>query len=87
MAHQDAISSLESEGVISADGDRLHCHLLSTPAMAVGANQPRDDVQATVPARVVPAIEARNMHTRSPLASPIPIAAPPPYILFGNFRS
>lgn len=87
VAHQDASSLLESDGVIPADDHRLHCHLLSTPSMAIGANQSRDDVQATAPARVVPAIVAGHMGARSPLASPIPIAAPPPYILFGNFRS
>ena len=87
MPHQEVIGPVESEVAIPAGEHRLHCHLLSTPAMAVGKTQSRDDVNAVAPARVELVILARHESACSPPASPIPIAAPPPHILFGNFRS
>lgn len=84
--HQDAIRSPASGGTLPTSDHRLHCHLLSTLAMAVGAIQSRDDGKATAPARVVPTLAAHYLGRGSALASPLPIAAPAPYILFGNFR-
>lgn len=66
---------------------RLHCHLTSTGAEATGPARLADEDQphVFVPG---PAPIARHAAIRSALAvTRIPIAGPPSYILFGNYRS
>ncbi len=80
-------AAFETDCMPPASGYGLHCHLVSVPSMAAGPNQSLDDDEtvAAVPAPQPPV--AQNFAAHSALAWHVPIAAPPRFILFGNFRS
>ncbi|HUW35881.1 MAG TPA: hypothetical protein VMV91_01015 [Rhodocyclaceae bacterium] len=62
------------------------CSLSPLPPLAQGQRAPFAGGQPVAVAAVPPTRAARDPATESPAAS-VPIAAPPNFILFGNFRS
>lgn len=87
-AGQDASSAVfEFERTTPASGCCLRCHLASIPPTGAGPNQSLDDDQSVTVAPVVLTLAAQNLVTHSTPAVRIPIAVPPRFILFGNFRS
>lgn len=74
-------------GTKPAAGYRLNCHLSSAPQLADGATKSRDHDLTIAPAIEVPDFVAPEFRTDFTQATQVRIAAPPRYILFGNFRS
>ncbi len=62
------------------------CSLSPLPPLAQGQRAPFAGGQPVAVAAVPPTRTARDPATESPAAS-VPIASPPNFILFGNFRS
>ena len=86
-AARDAVTAFEFDCMAPATGHRLHCHLASVPSMASALNQSLVDDQPITAAPAVPTLAAQALGTHSTLALGVPVAAPPRFILFGNFRS
>lgn len=86
-AGQDATAVVEFGCFTPATGHHIHVHLAFVPPMEAGPTQSPDEdpLVTAAPAMITPA--PRNLGTHSAPESRIPIAAPPRFILFGNFRS
>lgn len=66
----------------------LHCHLKSSHAQASGLAKTSVEVDLPSLALIVASAHARKTEMRSPaILTCAPIAGPPRFILFGNFRS
>ena len=66
----------------------LHCHLMYHPAQATGLSQKPVENDLPLLALNPASVPAQETEARLPVASAQPcFAAPPRFILFGNFRS
>lgn len=66
----------------------LHCHLKSPHTQASGPAQTSLGVDLPSLALTATSVHARKMEMRLPaISARVPIAGPPRFILFGNFRS
>lgn len=74
-------------GLLPTSGYRLHCHVSSLPPLADGVKLLHDRDPAAAYETAAPVFAARDFRAEFQPALLVPIAAPPPYILFGNFRS
>lgn len=87
QAGQDAIGAIEFDCLTSATGHRLHCHLASVLPTEAGSAQSLDEDPLVTAAPAMATLALQNLGTRSAPQSRTPIAAPPRFILFGNYRS
>jgi len=83
----DAVSAVKFDCLSRTTGHRLHCHLASVPPMEAGPTQSLDDDPLVTVAPEMPTLATQNLGKHTASAFHIPIAAPPRFILFGNFRS
>lgn len=85
--HGGSAAVFESDCLPPLNNHSVHCHLQSVPAMAAGPSQSLKDDQSVTVAPTPQFLPVQEFAAQFAPAAPIPIGAPPRYILFGNFRS